>query len=612
MRLVEMAGLRRHPGVMSMVTAAGVNSGLADRLATQLQRRAALSTVEHPFLSPGDEELSPEGIALGSVLYMNGDAGLTVRLPKARFAEHVYLAGAPGTGKTYIAKHICVQLHEAGIPFWWFDTQGDVYEHLASALGAGQVLYLPISRLKRNPLEPLPGEHIDHTVARLLDVLREALYLRDGAQNLLGRALVGELGERGVFQGSENYPSMLDIGERISTRMKFRVTSRQAQFHETLVNRFQAIEDQLSYCYDCSKGFPVAELARRSIVFGLHGIGTEMQELVLKELLAALSAYMTLQPSHGELRIELVLDEAHRFASREKVSRYDLGEILLFRLAREMRKCGIGMILADQAPSQLAPQMLAVCNTRLVSRLLNGSCMQVIAASMPIGPEERQYLSMVPMRRAILQSAQYPRPFVIEVPELRFPEADATALRRTNEAQLYAMLWKARSRLTGPVKVESIDEPDAPAALSPGEPGLSKELLDYLAAIPERPFEPATVRDRRLEIGNWKGNAMRDELAGNGWIVIHRVPTGRKGAYALCEFTPKAWQLLEELKVNTKPPAGKGGFLHSYYQAQLCRWAHEHGLRAEIEHGHPGKAVDVMVEREGRRLAIEVALNPRH
>lgn len=82
---------------------------------------------------------------------------------------------------------------------------------------------------------------------------------------------------------------------------------------------------------------------------------------------------------------------------------------------------------------------------------------------------------------------------------------------------------------------------------------------------------------------------MRQELEGNGWIKVHRLPTGRRGTFALVELMPKAWELLRRLQVKVEPPRGKGDLVHRYYQWLVMQWARERGLEAEIEHGFPGK-----------------------
>lgn len=610
-RLLELSGLRNHAGIKKLAALAELprNAELRAKLTNFLADRAALSEQEHPFLSPDEEELAGDGVLLGDLMQMNGATAGAVKLPLSRLPEHLYVAGAPGTGKSFLLKLICLQLAELDVPFWWLDSQGDVYADLAAVLGPEKVLYIPVAHFKRNPLEPLPGEEPTAMLARLLDVCREAMYLRDGSQNMLGRIVLNLLAEHGVFQGSETYPSMLDLSEKIDS-MKFRVSSREAGYHETLVNRFHAIEDQLSGCYDCSRGFDLSELAKRSVVIGLHGLSTDLQELFVKELLASVSALLRASLPAGKLQLALILDEAHRWASREKVNRFDLGEPLLFRLARELRKNGISLILADQTPSQIAPQILAVCNTRVVFRLLNGACMRVMSDGLALDQEQRGYLAEIPGRRAVIQSSQYLQPFVFEVPELAFPPVDEALLAR-NEELLAQLKWTERS-LSQKRDERSASRDAGEPVREKDEAALSKELLDYLVEIAKSPFSPATERDRKLGISNWKGNANRNQLEGNGWIVMHGVRTGRQGSVRLAELTAKAWELLRRLEVKVRPPRGKGSFVHKWYQWRIKKWAEAQGLEAKIEHGFPGKQVDVAVWDGDQQIAIEVELSAKH
>lgn len=76
------------------------------------------------------------------------------------------------------------------------------------------------------------------------------------------------------------------------------------------------------------------------------------------------------------------------------------------------------------------------------------------------------------------------------------------------------------------------------------------------------------------------------------------------------EITSKGWEMLERYKVNVKKPAGKGGLVHSYWAHQLQKWFMENypGCKATIEKMVDGKAVDVGVEIEKRKIAIEIMI----
>jgi hypothetical protein len=138
-----------------------------------------------------------------------------------------------------------------------------------------------------------------------------------------------------------------------------------------------------------------------------------------------------------------------------------------------------------------------------------------------------------------------------------------------------------------------------------------KEELDYLESIARNPFFPVTERDQKQGLSTYKGNKLRKDLCDKGLIEIHQVNTGKRGGgITLVEITGKGWELLEKYKVNVKKPAGKGGLIHQFWQHQVQKWFLENypGCEATVEQMVEGKAIDVGVEVNGRRVAIEIMI----
>jgi len=77
-------------------------------------------------------------------------------------------------------------------------------------------------------------------LSAVVGVLRECMFLRDGSCNLLLKIVGGMYRERGVLDGSGDYPTLVEVFKKLVTN-KFSVQSRHAGYLETLVNRFHGI-----------------------------------------------------------------------------------------------------------------------------------------------------------------------------------------------------------------------------------------------------------------------------------------------------------------------------------------------------------------------------------
>lgn len=120
----------------------------------------------------------------------------------------------------------------------------------------------------------------------------------------------------------------------------------------------------------------------------------------------------------------LVLEEAHTFIHRsltnESASPASQACAEVFeKIAREGRKFGLGLVLASQSPSEIAPTVLSQCNTFLLHRLAKDSDQDLVKRLVPdsLGMLLRE-LPSLPTRRAILLGWAAPAPTLVEIEEV--------------------------------------------------------------------------------------------------------------------------------------------------------------------------------------------------
>ena len=120
----------------------------------------------------------------------------------------------------------------------------------------------------------------------------------------------------------------------------------------------------------------------------------------------------------------LVLEEAHTFIHRgltsESASPASRACAEVFeKIAREGRKFGLGLVLASQSPSEIAPTVLSQCNTFLLHRLAKDSDQDLVKRLVPdsLGMLLRE-LPSLPTRRAILLGWAAPAPTLVEIKEI--------------------------------------------------------------------------------------------------------------------------------------------------------------------------------------------------
>ncbi len=407
----------------------------AERLLLAMCRRQGIDLGEEPVFDV-PAELSEEGILLGDVLRGDHPAG-KYRHPLSELGGHIGVFGTTGSGKTSLVAHLCEHWMRAGLRVIILDVAGE-YGWLAGLFPADELLLLNARTFPLALFENPPGSCLDDLarLSQVVGVLREGLYLRDGSCNLLLKTVGDLYRERGVLDGSRDYPLAADVFQALITR-KFSAQSRHAGYLETLVNRFHGLLQSFPGMNAKRSAVP-AELLRRSAVISLADLSPGEIEVFTGLLLSyvACSIEGSLQ---RETSLVMVLEEAHLEVSRQKMQRFDLGEPIAVRSLRTARKYGLGLVVVDQVPSELPAAVLGNLGTRIVFRLTNHPCVRAVAYSMGLDRAQETALAELPRRRAVVQTASIPTPFLLQVLELRpreYPSRGELEQRRRESLEL--------------------------------------------------------------------------------------------------------------------------------------------------------------------------------
>ncbi len=133
------------------------------------------------------------------------------------------------------------------------------------------------------------------------------------------------------------------------------------------------------------------------------------------------------------LPIVLVLEEAHNFVQREgpDADRSDSAtrcRHTFEKIAKEGRKFGVGLVLSSQRPAELAPTMVAQCNSFILHRIVNDRDQELVCRLAPdsTGPLLKE-LPSLPTQRAILIGIAAEIPLVFDVRPLSTEQRPSSA-----------------------------------------------------------------------------------------------------------------------------------------------------------------------------------------
>lgn len=142
---------------------------------------------------------------------------------------------------------------------------------------------------------------------------------------------------------------------------------------------------------------------------------------------------------------------------------------------------------------------------------------------------------------------------------------------------------------------------------------LNAEMIEFLESIVDKPNLTATQRRDYLGESTGKFEQRKKLAIANGFAEELAINLGyaTRGIVKLLELTPKGYGALGK-KVPAPRPLNVSAE-HWWYQRAYAAWAREQGHKAELEmRGTNAKRADVGVLKNGKVLAVEIALSPNN
>jgi hypothetical protein len=398
----------------------------------------AVSALSAEMSADGDPR-GEAAIDLGAILDGQDRRVGRFRVPLATLNRHAFITGATGSGKSQTVRHMLEQLTGIGIPWLAIEPVKSEYAAMAGRIAEnGHITVINPSDpaavpLSVNPLEPEPGypvqAHIDMVRALFLaafdarepfpQIISQALQRayedcgwdpvtgagRPGARAApavptlaqLQRAALGVIGDVGYGRELQ-----ADVRGFVDVRLRSLRTGSAGRFFEG--------------------GHPadIAELLRRNVVLAIEDVANdEDKAFLIGTLIIRLVEHLRMRartaPADGLTHV-IVIEEAHRLlrASREGASGHAVE--LFASLLAEIRAYGEGIMVVEQIPAKLLPDVIKNTALKVLHRLPAHDDREVVGAAMNLDADQsRQVVSLRPGVAAVFADGM-DRPLRIRVP----------------------------------------------------------------------------------------------------------------------------------------------------------------------------------------------------
>ncbi|MFK0193691.1 ATP-binding protein [Kitasatospora sp. NPDC090308] len=544
-------------------------------------------------------------LPLGRVLDRYGSPTAALPVPLASLNRHAFVCGATGAGKSQTVRTLLEGLSRLPEPVPWLVVEPAKSEYAGMAgrlAGHGGVLVIRPGDPDAvpgclNPLEPAPGfplqTHVDLVRALFLasfdavepfpQVLAQALtrcYREAGWDVALGEPLAPGPAPR--------HPGLGDL-----RRAALQVVEEIGYGRETTDNVRGFIDVRLNSLrlgtpgrfFEGGHPLDLPALLRRNVVLELEDIGSDQDKaFLIGAVLLRITEHLRRRATTGPvaLRHVTVIEEAHRLLRNAAPGTPAAHAVELFAgLLAEVRAYGEGIVVAEQIPSKIIPDVLKNSAVKIVHRLPAQDDRAAVGSTMNLTEDQSRQLVALPPGRAAVFTDGMDRPVLLSLP-LREAAESPVGADRLPPVQPREPVCGSRCR----ARPCTLREIGAAARLAE-QPRLvlwiEVLVLAHLTGEPAPAPEPgwlaalaAPTDPRTLECA--VGHRITEALADRPGLAVHYQP-GELAAH-LAEVA------LRQLAAPGAPPPCDGRETH--WQAGRFRWVDVHrALTAHPPDGRP-------------------------
>ncbi len=263
-------------------------------------------------------------------------------------SPHLFVLGIPGQGKSVTTRRILNSFAEQGLPALVLDFHGD----MAAAPAGGAAVLDASQGLPISPFElDEPGRYRE-AAWELSEVIGYVCRLGEIQRNVVyeGVRAIYEAHGFGPATGPTGLPTMDELAQAVTTAEG---TGR----GRNVAARLRPLSD-FGLFVDPGDGDGFGALLRRGVVLDVHGLMEQVQLAAGAFVLRKVYREMFRWGQSKQLRLAVVLDEAHRLAR----------DVTLPKIMKEGRKYGVAVVVASQGVDDFHKDVLGNAGTKVAFR----------------------------------------------------------------------------------------------------------------------------------------------------------------------------------------------------------------------------------------------------
>lgn len=379
-------------------------------------------------------------IYLGNMVQSGNELeNIKISIGKDILNKHVFITGVTGTGKTTTCQKLLLQ---SDLPFLVIEPAKTEYRILIDEEKTKDILVFTLGKDNVAPFRINPFEFFKHeSLTSRVDMIKAAI---ESAFNM--EAAIPQLIESSIYEcykdygwdiatnrnkkfkdpfaeGVYSFPTLEDLLKKVESEVdkqgfderlkKDYIGSIKARLQGLLIG-------SKGLMLNTRRGIDFKKLIERKVVLEIEEIknGAEkslIMGFVLVNLVEALKAKYYEDRNFKHITL---IEEAHRLLARympgDAPTKKQGVEVFSDMLA-EVRKYGESLIIVDQIPNKLTPEILKNTNTKIVHKIFAEDDKEAIGNTMALSDDQKRFLSSLATGRAIMFSQGWDKAIQVQI-----------------------------------------------------------------------------------------------------------------------------------------------------------------------------------------------------
>lgn len=392
-----------------------------------------------------------------------------VRLSAEDLCKHIFVTGVTGAGKSTTCLKL---LLESRLPFMVIEPAKTEYRALHGQGVAVEYYCLgreDLTPFRLNPFELLsPRQNLASHIDTLKATLAAVFPMEAAMPQIVEEAIIRAYQNKGwmIHEGenllvddpwaveSEVWPTFSDMIRELDGVIKSKDMGKEFEdkYRGSLVARLSSLTlGTKGRMLNTRRSMNFDQLLNKCVVIELEELKDEQDKalfmgLIITRLAECMKQRHNRQPGFQHLTL---IEEAHRLLTHPEPGdggARKMGVEMFANLLAEVRKYGEGLIIADQIPNKLVPDVIKNTNTKIVHRLFAADDRNTIGDAMGLSDEQKDFLPMLLPGETVIYCGGWHAPVRLKVRERASTGGKGLAeseIRRCGQQQL----WEQREVL---------------------------------------------------------------------------------------------------------------------------------------------------------------------